>query len=309
MAEAVRSDRTSRRVELGRFLRSRRERITPDQVGIPNGGRRRTPGLRREEVAHLAGVGVSWYTWLEQARDIQASPAVLDAVARALRLDPYERRHLFSLAGAVDPAAPGEPGLTAVPPQVRALLQQIEPFPANVQSARCDLLAYNTSYRVLISDLDLLPIEDRNVIWLTFTHPAWRRALIDWPVTADRVVAQFRAAYSEHVDDPAWRWLLNRLLAASPEFAERWQRHEIAPWESRHKAYLHPQLGPLRFAHTQLWLSRTIATRLTAFIPADPETRAALDRLTCPVPDTARTGVGARRADGSPSGTPTSGTD
>lgn len=280
---APRSGRTLRRVELGRFLRSRRERITPDQVGIPNGGRRRTPGLRREEVAGLAGVGVSWYTWLEQARDIQASPAVLDAVARALLLDPYERRHLFSLAGAVDPAAPSEPGSAAVAPQVQAMLGKLEPFPANVQSARCDLLAYNTSYRLLISDLDALPIEDRNVVWLTFTHPDWRKALVDWPVTADRVVAQFRAAYSEHMDDPAWRWLLHRLQQASPEFAERWQRHEIAPWETRHKAYLHPQLGPLRFTHTQLWLSRTLATRLTTFIPADPETRAALDQLTAPV--------------------------
>jgi transcriptional regulator with XRE-family HTH domain len=291
MNGAPRSDRILRRVELGRFLRSRRERITPDQVGIPNGGRRRTPGLRREEVARLAGVGVSWYTWLEQARDIQASPAVLDAVARALLLDPSERRHLFSLAGAVDPAAPGEagePGVAAVPPQVQALLRQLEPFPANVQSARCDLLAYNTSYRLLVSDLDALPIQDRNVVWLTFNHPAWRRALADWPVTADRVVAQFRAAYSEHMDDPAWRWLLNRLQQASPEFAERWQRHEIAQWESRHKAYLHPQLGLLRFTHTQLWLSRTTATRLTTFIPADTETRAALDRLTAPCASPAR---------------------
>lgn len=282
MSGPRRSDRTLRRVELGRFLRSRRERITPDQVGIPNGGRRRTPGLRREEVARLAGVGVSWYTWLEQARDIQASPAVLDAVARALLLEPYERRHLFTLARAVDPAAPGEPGLAAVPPQVQALLDQLEPFPANVQSTRCDLLAYNTSYRLLVSDLDALPVEDRNVVWLTFTHPAWRRALVDWPMTADRVVAQFRAAYSEHVDDPAWRWLRGRLQQASPEFAQRWQRHEIAPWQSRHKAYLHPRLGLLRFTHTQLWLSRTIATRLTAFIPADPETRAALDQLIAP---------------------------
>jgi hypothetical protein len=102
-------------------------------------------------------------------------------------------------------------------------------------------------------------------------------------LTADRVVAQFRAAYSEHVDDPAWRWLRARLEDASPEFAERWQRHEIAHWESRYKAYIHPQLGPLRFTHTQLWLSRTIATRLTAFIPADRETRAAVDRLTAPI--------------------------
>lgn len=272
---------------MGRFLRSRRERITPDQVGIANGGRRRTPGLRREEVAGLAGVGVSWYTWLEQARDIQASPAVLDAVARALLLDPYERRHLFSLADAVDPA-PGEPGAATVPPQVHALLRQLGPFPANVQNARSDLLAYNTSYRLLVTDLDALPVEDRNVVWLTFTHPAWRQSLVDWPETADRVVAQFRAAHCDHLADPGWRWLVDRLRTASPEFAERWQRHDIAQRESRHKAYLHPELGPLRFTHTQLWLSRTTATRLTAFIPADPHTHTALAQLTPPPTGTSR---------------------
>jgi len=280
MTGEARSARIARRAELGQFLRSRRERITPDQVGLPNGDRRRTPGLRREEVARLAGVGVSWYTWLEQARDIQASPAVLDAVSRALMLDPHERRHLFALAGAVDPAGPGEPGQTAVPPEIHALLRQLEPFPANVQNARCDLLAYNTGYRLLVDDLDTLPVEDRNVAWLTFTHPAWWQALVDWPVTADRVVAQFRTAYSEHVNDPVWRGLLQRLLEASPEFAQRWQRHEIAQPVSRHKAYLHPALGRLRFTHTQLWLNRTNGTRLTAFIPADADTHAAVDRLT-----------------------------
>ena len=279
MAGAQRSNRALRRVELGRFLRSRRERITPEQVGIPNGGRRRTPGLRREEVALLAGVGASWYTWLEQARDVQASAAVLDAVARALRLDPGERRHLFTLAGAVDPAAPAAPAPAAVPSEVRELLAQLEPFPANVQNERCDLFAYNTTYRLLVTDLDTLPVEDRNVAWLTFTHPAWRRALVDWPATADRVVAQFRAAHAGHLTDPAWRRLLDRLRRASPEFAERWERHEIAHRESRRKAYLHPELGLLRFSHTQLWLGGTGGTRLTTFVPADPATRAALDEL------------------------------
>jgi hypothetical protein len=278
MTGAARSERTLRRAEL-RFLRSRRERITPDQVGIPNGGRRRTPGLRREEVAQLAGVGVSWYTWLEQARDIQASPAVLDALARALLLDPHERGHLFALAGSVDPAGPGQPDSAAVPPPVRALLDQLEPFPANVQSARFDLLAYNTGYRLLISDLDAVPIEDRNVVWLTFNHPGWRRAVADWPAAADRVVGKLRAAYSQHVADPAWRWFVDRLENASLEFAERWRRHEIAQPESRHKVFVNPIVGMLRFTHTQLWLSRTLGTRLTACIPADEPTRAALDRL------------------------------
>ncbi|GIJ56423.1 helix-turn-helix transcriptional regulator [Virgisporangium aurantiacum] len=269
----------SRRAELGRFLRSRRERITPGEVGLSNSDRRRTPGLRREEVAALADVGVSWYTWLEQGRDIQASAAVLGAVARALRLDPHERRHLFALAGALDPAATAAPAAAAVPPEIFALLGQLDPFPANVQNARSDLLAYNTAYRLLISDLDALPADDRNVAWLTFTHPAWRRSLADWPVTADRVVAQLRAARAGHRDDPAWCELLDRLRDASPEFARRWRAHDIAQPEARYKAYLHPRLGLLRFTHTQLWLGPTSTTRLTTFIPIGADTRTALDRL------------------------------
>jgi len=121
-------DSTARRAELAAFLRSRRERITPEQVGLPRGARRRTPGLRREEVAHLGAVGVTWYTWLEQARDIHVSPQVLDAVARALLLDRAERSHLFVLAGAVDPTPDRE--CTTVTPALRQVLRQLEPFPA-----------------------------------------------------------------------------------------------------------------------------------------------------------------------------------
>src|SRR5947199_5879920 len=127
-----------RRGELAAFLRSRRERITPDQVGLPPGGRRRTPGLRREEVAQLAGVGVTWYTWLEQGRDIHASEQVLDAIANTLRLDPNERSHLFTLAGL--PEAPGLRECRAVPEPVHVMLRQLEPFPACVQNARTDIL-------------------------------------------------------------------------------------------------------------------------------------------------------------------------
>src|SRR3954469_15466614 len=128
---------TIRRHELAAFLRHRREHIAPEQVGLPRGTRRRTPGLRREEVAQLSAVGVTWYTWLEQARDIQVSVQVLDALARTLLLDPSERAHVFQLAGAVDPT-PATSG-ASITPSLRAVLDQLEPIPASVQNSRYDI--------------------------------------------------------------------------------------------------------------------------------------------------------------------------
>jgi transcriptional regulator with XRE-family HTH domain len=151
-----------RRRELAAFLRSRRERLTPHQVGIPITGRRRTPGLRREEVAQLAGVGVTWYTWLEQGRDIRPSDQVLGAIARTLQLDAHEAAHLFTLAGL--PARASQQDCNAVPPGAAALLDRLDPWPAMVQNPRTDILAYNRGYNWLLGDVDELPFEERNTM-------------------------------------------------------------------------------------------------------------------------------------------------
>src|SRR5882724_3973689 len=187
---APRATREIRRHELASFLRSRRERITPDQVGLPPGGRRRTPGLRREEVAQLAGVGVTWYTWLEQGRDINASEQVLVAIAGTLRLDPHERAHLFLMAGAPMPVPDTE--CRAITPAMRAMLAKLDPYPAVVYSARTDILAYNRAYNWLF-DVDSLRFEERNSMLLCFTNPRWQARLPDWEDGLPRSVAQFRA--------------------------------------------------------------------------------------------------------------------
>ena len=166
------ADRRGRRQELAGFLRSRRERIAPEQVGLPPASRRRTPGLRREEVATLAGVGVTWYTWLEQGRDINASPQVLDAVARTLLLDPHERDHLFRLADAPD--STGQSECKTLPPTAQLLLDQLEPFPACIRNARYDVLAFNQAYEELLGPLSDLPFEERNSLWRMFTNPGCR---------------------------------------------------------------------------------------------------------------------------------------
>jgi transcriptional regulator with XRE-family HTH domain len=266
-----------RRNELSAFLRSRRERIAPEQVGFSPMGRRRTPGLRREEVAQLAGVGVTWYTWLEQGRDIKVSDQVLEAIARTLMLDRDEHAHLFNLAGTADQHLVAE--CAAVPPQLRTLLTQLEPFPASVVNAKYDILAYNRTYARLIDDLDALPPVERNCMWLCFTDSAWRKALLDWEDGAKRMVANLRWLMADHVAEPSWKSLVKRLRAASPEFAELWERHEVRSIENKTKRVNNPLVGELRLDVMNTWLSPRPGTRLHVYSPADETTDQRLSEL------------------------------
>jgi len=267
----------SRRHELASFLRSRRERISPDQVGLPPGRRRRTPGLRREEVAQLAAVGVTWYTWLEQAREIQVSAQVADAIARALMLDRIERRHLFTLAGASDPHPLMDcPGMS---PAVRTMLDQLEPLPAAVFNSRYDIIAYNRTYGRLVDDLDAHAPEDRNLMWLAFTDPRWRERMVDRDETIRLMAAKFRASMAQHLAEPAWKALLKRLQQGSPDFCEMWERHEVLQPDGHVKRYLNPDVGLLAFDFTHLWLGPQQGPRLTTYTPADASTRDRLQRL------------------------------
>jgi len=266
-----------RRRELGAFLRSRRERMTPECVGIIPSARRRTPGLRREEVAQLAGVGVTWYTWLEQGRDIRASAQVLDAIARTLGFDVQERSHLFTLAGTADGNATTR--CARLSPAVELVLEQLEPYPALAVNARFDILAYNRVWVSTFPFVDSLPREDQNCLWLLFTTPEWRKALVDWDETAARMVAQYRAAMAEHVAEPAWKGLIARLHRASPEFAEMWARHDVRGPENAIKRIQHPVVGLLRLSYTYLWLDPGLGTRIVTYTPADNRTAGRLETL------------------------------
>jgi transcriptional regulator with XRE-family HTH domain len=266
-----------RRKELAAFLRSRRERLSPDQLGLPQIGRRRTPGLRREEVAQHAGVGVTWYTWLEQARDINVSEQVLDAIARTLLLDPHERGHLFTLAGS--PIVEVGPDAMPVSDSVRQIMTKLDPYPACVTNGRYDLLAYNRAYQVLIGDLDDLPFDQRNSLWLCFTSPTMKAFLPDWDQATRRMVGQYRSAMADHVGEPAWKCMVKRLQEASPEFAELWQRHDVNAPENLTKRFRHPELGLMHFSYTNLWLSQRIGVRMLTYTPNDAESQAALERI------------------------------
>lgn len=266
-----------RRHELAAFLRHRREHITPEQVGLPRGSRRRTPGLRHEEVAHLAAVGVTWYTWLEQARDIQVSVQVLDALARTLLLDPSERSHLFQLAGAVDPTpATACPSVT---PAMRAVLEQLEPYPACLQNSRYDILAHNRTYGLLLCDLEAVPPEDRNCMILSYTNQDWQSSIVHLEETQRLMAARFRDAMAGHLGEPAWKMLLGRLRTESPEFREVWGRHEVVSHRSKRKEFLNRHVGRILVDHTDLWLSPDVGPRMVTYVPADEESRERLEKL------------------------------
>jgi transcriptional regulator with XRE-family HTH domain len=266
-----------RRAELAAFLRSRRERITPECVGLISSRRRRTPGLRREEVAQLAGVGVTWYTWLEQGRDIRASAQVLDAIARTLLFDEQERSHLFTLAGTTDAAAGTR--CARLTPAVELLLERFEPYPALAVNARFDILDYNRVWASSFPDLDTIPTEERNCLWLIFTNAQWRRTVLDWDESTARMVAQYRASMAEHVAEPAWKNLVARLHRASPEFGEVWARHDVRGPETAIKRIQHPSVGLLRLAYTYLWLDPGLGTRIVVYTPSDARTASRLQTL------------------------------
>ncbi|MFB9471317.1 helix-turn-helix transcriptional regulator [Nonomuraea salmonea] len=255
-----------RREQLKEFLRARREALAPTDVGLPAAGRRRTPGLRREEVAVLAGVGVSWYTWLEQGRDIKVSGAVLDAVARALLLDEAERTHLYVLAGLNPPDPAGQPG-APVNDQLRAVLDAWMPNPAHVLDRHYGLVAMNdASRRVFGFDEDV-----SNCMVAFFTHPIYRGRFTAWDEFAPDMVADFRASAARYPDDPVFEEIAGGLRAVSPEFAALWARSDVRSRSQGVKAITHPEAGDLVFAYSLFRLPDRADLNVVLHTP-DPDT-------------------------------------
>jgi transcriptional regulator with XRE-family HTH domain len=252
--------------------------VTPADVGMAPGLRRRTPGLRREEVAQLSGVGVTWYTWLEQGRPINASAQVLDAVARTLRLDHAEREHLYHLAEV--PYAPGpEDEAQTVSPEVQGIIDAMDPLPAVVYNARYDMLALNAAYRALFPSLAIAPRAQRNALWQLFSHPGCCSMFINRANELPLMVATLRGGYGRHVGEPAWEDFINRLLGLSEEFARMWRSGDVAPPGSRIKLVRHASVGELRLISTSLVIQGAPESRVVVYTPSDEQSRAFLDRL------------------------------
>jgi transcriptional regulator with XRE-family HTH domain len=266
----------ARRAELGSFLKARRAGLRPQDVGLPPGPRRRTPGLRREEVALLAGVGVSWYTWLEQGRPINASWQVLDAVARTLQLDGAGRWHLYRLAEAMPLRSMTKPA--AVPEAVCDVLRSLDPLPAVLINARFDIIETNSAHEEMFWEWHTLPCVHKNLLWCAVTEPRAREMFLNYDEEIPYMVARLRAAYAQHVGDPEWDEDIRRLAGLSKEFAELWARHEVAAPAARTLRFSHPDVGPMTFTRAELDVSGTADLRIAAYSPADDDTRARLPR-------------------------------
>jgi transcriptional regulator with XRE-family HTH domain len=267
----------ARRLELAAFLRSRRARITPEQVGLPPGPRRRTPGLRREEVAQLAGVGVTWYTWLEQGRPINASVQVLDAIARTLRLDVAEREHLYNLADVPSVPLPADCG--CITDEIQTILDALVPLPAAVYSSRYDLLAWNDAYAAVFPRMVERPPGQRNVLWQLFVALDCCSPFINRDQELPQMVATMRATFGRHLGEPAWTEFVRRLAAESPDFARMWAAHDVASPGTRLKIFRHPAVGEVRMNTSSFAAAAAPESRMIVYTPVDDETRERIHTL------------------------------
>ena len=277
---SIASDIAARRRQAGAFLRSRRARLTPSDVGLPNGFRRRTPGLRREEVALLAGVGATWYTWLEQGRDVRPSIEVLSAVADALLLDAAERRHLFVLNDR-PPPEPRPTGPECVEEPLLRMLESLTRQPAYVLGRRWDVLAWNRAAEVLFGDYGKLAGDQRNIMHILFVDKAHRKLLVDWHEVAATVLAMFRAESARYIGDPEFERLITGLARVSPEFRELWSRQDVIRSLSSHKRIRHPVAGRMTFEYTTFAVTGSTDMKLVVYTPlaGDDETPAKLEAL------------------------------
>lgn len=267
------------RTELKTFLRARRAALTPEAVGLPRGSRRLTPGLRREEVAALAQVGVTWYTWLEQGRQINISSTAMARIARALDLSPTDEAYLFSLAGLPRPDAPPPPQFV-LPPSVQGLLELYQ-GPAFVLDPVFDVLAWNAFANYLFGFDAVTGSFARNHVWNAFMNPVRRRLYPDFAASVLNLLGIFRMSHGAHPDDPRFDRLITALSAASTEFEELWRQQQTAPLNALILPLFHPALGQFCVHSTRLPIRDGQADGATAFffVPADAATAAGFARL------------------------------
>ena len=260
----------AKRREFGAFLRSRRTRLTPKDVGLNGSFRRRTPGLRREEVALLAGVGVTWYTWLEQGRDVRASGEVLSALAEALQLNRAERQYLFHLTGHQTPETGRTPKPEVAHPLQR-MLRTLSDQPAYILGRRWDVLCWNRAAEVVFGDYSKLVGDERNSIYMLLGNLDHRHLLVDWHDLAPIALGMFRAENAGHAGDPEYRRLIGTLMTCSPEFRHFWQKHEVSPYTPINKRINHPRAGRMVFEYNSLTADDQSGAKLVIYTPRGEE--------------------------------------
>jgi transcriptional regulator with XRE-family HTH domain len=267
----------STRRELADFLGSRRRQLSPAAVGLPAGANRRTSGLRREEVALLAGVSHTWYTWLEQGRDIRPSRQVMDALARTLQLSTAEREYVLRLSG--NEPVRGDDALEAMPAHLQRLMDALGASPAYAITSSWSIVGWNAAYERLYPGVARLPAAERNLLWVVFTDPAIRTLLGDWAGDSRRFLTQFRAEVGPRLADPEVVDLVTRLQEASPAFREGWASHDVDRFTSTERRFEHPEAGPVVLEHHQLTPADAAGLQLVVYTAAEPDSAAKLARL------------------------------
>ncbi|MGX9885526.1 helix-turn-helix transcriptional regulator [Streptomyces sp. NPDC002276] len=257
---------------LGFFLRARRSRVAPEDVGLATGaGLRRTPGLRREELATLAGVSVDYYARLERGQETNPSPAVVDALARALRLDAHEHQHLRDLTERVDRRPEPEPSVTSVRPDIELMLESLRPNPAYVISRTMDILAGNPASVRLFAGTEDWPAGRRNALRYLFLDPHASKLFADWDEQVRTCVGRIRALAGTAPDTPGLAALIDELTLESPEFVHRWTDYDVQPHPRGEKTFHHPEVGDLTLGYQSMQLDGTPGHRLVVFF-AEPGT-------------------------------------
>ncbi|MBQ4898846.1 helix-turn-helix domain-containing protein [Paenibacillus sp. Marseille-P2973] len=257
---------------LSEFLKSQRSKLHPNSVGLPSGSRRRTPGLRREEVAQLAGVSTTWYTWLEQGRDIKVSASVLDAIAGALRLNGDERKYLFDLAldNGFHPELGGEKE-AVISPSLHKILEELKYCPTLISDRHCHIVGWNPAASHVFLNFEQIPEPERNLISLLFSKKELRSLAVNWAHFVKGFLSIFRAYYGQYVADPWYSNFIELMAATFPDFQELWNQSEVSAAPEVMIEFRHAKAGKMLFNLSSLQVQGEADLRLSIYTPA-PQT-------------------------------------
>lgn len=265
--------------ELGRFLKARREKISPTQVGLPYGNRRRTLGLKREEVAQLASVSLTWYTWLEQSRSIKVSEQVLESIGHALMLNETEMQYIFALAKLAMPKTRLTQGPQFINDTIQVVINKLEPFPSFASDQYWNVIGWNNSAKIIFGDFAKMNARERNTIWRMFTNPKYKTLFTEWDKVAKWIVAQFRLSCSNYTEDQWFKNFVEELMIESEEFKKIWLDHNVAFDKDLKKKLMVDKLGELVFDFTSFDLSNNSKIKIAVHSPLNEEITQKLNLL------------------------------
>lgn len=264
------------------FLKTHRAKIQPQSVGLPVGTRRRTPGLRREEVAQLAGVSSTWYTWLEQGRDIKVSTSVLDCISTSLQLSVDERKYLYALALETGPGTTliHEQSVPQISPSLNRILLELKHCPTLISDRRCHIVGWNQAASHVFLDFEQIPYEQRNMIRLLFIRKEFQRLAINWEQFVKGYLAIFRAYYGQYVEDPWYNHFLEEMRGIHPRFDDLWEQSDVSSAPDVLLEFRHAKAGKMLFHLTSLQVHGSEDLRCSIYTPApDSTTESKLKQL------------------------------